>query len=104
MEHHSNGTQRRQISLQKYIIRITTEGGFKTVTFSSEILSEYEISEMVTKCITRTFKEDRSMLTVWPEITKRDYPGQQYLLDMIAIPCQLSIAKINKGGWIMTDN
>ena len=58
---------------------------------------------MVTKCIIRTFKEGRSMLTAWREITKREYPGRQDLLDIITSPCQLSIANISKGGWIMTD-
>ena len=43
------------------------------------------------------------MLTAWREITKREYPGRQDLLDMIPSPCQLSIANISKGGWIMTN-
>ena len=73
------------------------------VTLSSAILSEYETLEMVTKCIVRTFKEGHSMLTDWREITKREYPGRQDLLDMIPCPCQLSISNIYKGGWIMTD-
>ena len=98
LEHHSDGTQRRQISLENCIIRISAEGGFKTVTLSSTILSEDETSEMVTKCIIYTFKEVRSMLTAWREITKREYPGRQNLLDMIPSPCQLSIENIAKVG------
>ena len=43
------------------------------------------------------------MLTDWREITKRNYSGRQYLLDMIPSPCQLSISNIAKGGWIMMD-
>ena len=43
------------------------------------------------------------MLTAWSEITKREYPGRQDLLDMILSPCHLSISNISKGGWIMTD-
>ena len=43
------------------------------------------------------------MLTAWREITKWGYPGQQELLDMIPSTYQLSIAKISKGGCIMTD-
>ena len=54
LEHQSDGTQSRQISLQNCIIRITTEGGFKTVIFSSAILSEDETLEMVTECIILT--------------------------------------------------
>ena len=42
------------------------------------------------------------MLTAWREITKWEYPGRQDLLDMITSTCQLLIAKIAKGGWIMT--
>ena len=43
------------------------------------------------------------MLAAWREITKREYPGQQDLLDMIPSPCQLFITNISEGGWIMTD-
>ena len=39
LEHHSNGTQCRHISLQNCIIRISTDGGFNTVTLSYAILS-----------------------------------------------------------------
>ena len=42
------------------------------------------------------------MLTTWREIIKRAYPGQQYLLDIISSPFQLSIEKLSNGGWIMT--
>ena len=72
------------------------------MTLSSTILSEDDTSEMLTKCVIRTFKEGRSILTDWREITKRGYPGRQDLLDTIPGPFQLSIANISKGGWIMT--
>ena len=104
LEHHYDCTQRSQFSLKNFIIRIATEGGFKKLIFSSAILSEDETSEMVTKCIIQTFKEGRSMHTAWREITKRKYSHWQEFLDMIPSPCQLPIAKISKGGCIMTDN
>ena len=43
------------------------------------------------------------MITAWRIITKRQYPGQQYLLYIIPSPCQMLIANIAKGGCIMTD-
>ena len=70
---------------------------------SSAILSEDETSEMVTKCIMRTFNEGCRMLTSWREITKREYPGRQDLFDMIPSPCRLFISKISKCGCIITD-
>ena len=44
------------------------------------------------------------MLTAWRETTKREYPGQKDLLEMITSPCQLLMERIAKGGWIMTDS
>ena len=72
------------------------------MTLSSAILSEDETLEMVTDCIIQDFKEGRSMLIAWHEITKRGYPVRQDLLDMIPSPCQLSISNISKDGWIIT--
>ena len=36
-EHHSDGTGRRQIQLQNFIIRIPTADGYKTITLSSAV-------------------------------------------------------------------
>ena len=58
---------------------------------------------MVTECIIRNFKEGRSIITAWREITKQEYPGRKDFLDMISNNCQPSIDNISKGGWIMTD-
>ena len=73
------------------------------MTFSSAILSEDETLDMVTEFIIHTFKEGCIMLTDWREITKREYPGRQDLIDIIPSPCRLPITKIAKGGWFMTD-
>ena len=79
LEHHYDGTQRRQISWKNCIIRIGTEGGFKTVTLSSAILSEDETLEMVNEYITQSFKGGSSMLAAWRKITKWEYPGRKRL-------------------------
>ena len=103
LEHHSDGTARHQTSMQNSIMRISSEGGFKNVTLSSAILSVDETSEMVTEAILRTFKEGRGILETWREVTAREYPGRQDLLDQIPKAAELTIAKLAKGGWIMTD-
>lgn len=103
LEHHSDGTQRRQISMQNSIIRIAVEGGFRSVTLSSAILSEDETSEVLTDAILRTFREGRGILKVWREVTAREYPNRQDLLDLIPKPHQLTLSKLANGGWVMTD-
>jgi len=56
-EHHSDGTSRRQISLQNCILRKPTPDGFMTITLSSAILAEDETAEMVTESIIKTLQE-----------------------------------------------
>ena len=73
------------------------------MTLSYASLSDDETLEMVTKCIIRNLEEGHSMLTAWREITKREYFGQQELLDMIPSTFKLLIANIAQGDWIMTD-
>ena len=103
VEHHSDGTQRRQISMQNSIIRIASDGGFKSVTLSSAILSEDDTGGMITEAILRTFKEGRAIIDVWRAITLREFPGRQDLMDILPMDSQLTLAKLAMGGWIMTD-
>ena len=65
LEHHSDGTQQRQISLNNSIVRIAIEGGFKCVTLNSAILSEDETSEVLTQAIICTVKECQGMIKTW---------------------------------------
>ena len=103
IEHHSDGTQRHQILMQNSIIQIASEGGYKTGTLSSSILAEDETGEMITEAILRTFKEGRVILDTWRAVTFREFPGRQDLLDLIPKAYQLTLGKLAKGGWIMTD-
>ena len=103
LEHHSDGTQRRHISLNNSIVRIAIEGGFKCVTLNSAILSEDETSQVLTQAIVRTFREGRAMLQTWRVVTQRVYPGRADLLALLPKPSDLSLSKLTNGGWIMTD-
>ena len=93
-EHHSDGTGCRQVQLQNCIIRIPTADGYKTITLSSAILSVDETSEAVTEFILRTFREGRAMILAWREVTAREFPGRQDLLDIIGEPEGLTLAKL----------
>ena len=89
--------------MQNCIIRIASEGGFKNITLSSSIIAVNGTSEMVVECILRTFKEGRGMLKAWKQVTKRMYPNRPDLLALIPEPSKLTLAKLAKGGWVMTD-
>ena len=102
-EHHSDGTSRRQITINNIIIRIATEGGFRNITLNSAILSEDETSEVLTATIVRTFREGQQFLVTWREVTMREYPERPDLLQSLPHPSELSLAKLARGGWIMTD-
>jgi len=74
LEQYSDGTQRRQIALQNFILRIAIEGGFRCITLNSAILSEDETSEFIMESMLRTFKEGWDRLTTWQAIVQREYP------------------------------
>ena len=103
IEQHSDGTSRRQISIQNNIIRIAVEGGYKNVTLDSACLSVDETSEMIADSILRSFSSGRVMLQEWRDVTAQLYPGCNDLLDRIPQPILLTIAKLAQSGWIMTD-
>ncbi len=58
----SDGTSRRQTSIQNVIIGILTDGGYKTVTLSTSILAENETSEYLVSSILTCFKESGQLL------------------------------------------
>ena len=103
LEHHSDGTMRRQISMNNSIVRIASGGGFRTVTLNSAILSVDETSEMLCQAILRTFKEGREMLETWHEVTVREYPNRPDLILLLPKAGKLLVAKLAMGGWLMTD-
>ena len=103
IESHSDGTERRQTHLGNNIIRIAADGGYKNVTLDACILSEDETSEMVVDGILKSFQSARLMLEEWLEVTKELYPDRPDLWALIPKAEALTIAKLAKSGWIMTD-
>ena len=94
---------RRQISMNNSIVRIASGGGFRTVTLNSAILLVDKTSEMLCQAIMRIFKEGREMLETWHEVTVREYPNRPDLILLLPNANELSVAKLAKGGWLMTD-
>jgi len=103
VEDHSDGTARRQTHVQNSICRVASGAGYRSITLDSAILAEDETSEMLTESILRTFKKGRGMLEQLRSVTKRMFPGRNDLLNLIPEPSELSLSKLAKGGWIMTD-
>ena len=105
LEQHSDGTERRQTHLGNNILRIADNGGigFKNVTLDCCILSEDETSEMVVDSILKSYQSGRLMLEEWLEVTKELYPDRPDLWALIPKAEELTIAKLAKSGWIMTD-
>ncbi len=65
----SDGTSRRQTSIQNVIIRFLSDGGFKTITLSTSIIAEDETAESLSKSIMQTFKESGELLDAWQDVT-----------------------------------
>ena len=53
---------------------------------------------------TRTFGEGREHLLDWRNIMTRMYPGNSDLLYHIPLPSKLTLTRLHKNGWLMTDN
>jgi hypothetical protein len=99
----SDGTSRRQTSIQNVIIRFLSDGGFKTITLSTSIIAEDETAESLSKSIMQTFKESGELLDAWRDVTIEMYPARVDLVDMIPKGSDLTLSKLAKQGMIMTD-
>ncbi len=99
----SDGTSRRQTSIQNVIIRLLLDGGFKTITLSISIIADDETSESLSKSIMQTFKESGALLDAWRDVTVQMYPARVDLLDMIPKGSDLTLSKLAKQGMITTD-
>ena len=99
----SDGTSRRQTSIQNLIIGFLEDGGFKTVTLSTSILAEDDTAVSLNESILRTFKEGRELLDKWQETTKRMFPGRDDILALIPRSVDLTLGKLGKNGMVMTD-
>ena len=51
----------------------------------------------------QTYKEGRQMLKSWRDIVVREHPNKSDLLVLIPESVELSLAKLAKCGWVMTD-
>ena len=103
LQHHSDGTALRQTQLENVVVRIAREGGYKCITLTNCILPEDGCSDTIVTAISQAFREGRVHLKDWRETTKQLYPNRQDLLDQIALPSDLTLAKLADGGVIMTD-
>ena len=103
LEQHADGTSRRQIEFYNNIIRIAVDGGFKNVTLDSCILTRDGTAEMQRDGILRSFQTGRLMIQRWRDLTAKLYPNRPDLLARIPMAHELTLAKLAKGGWIMTD-
>ena len=103
LQHHSDGTERRQIKMENSIIRIATDAGFKCVTLSSCILPEDGTAESCVTAIAQAFREGRELLDNWRDVTSRMYPNRPDLLALIPSSSLLTLAKLSNKSLLMTD-
>ena len=103
LEFHLDGTSRRQITMNNAIVRIAILGGFRNICLNSAILSEDETSAMLTQTMLRTFREAKHILKSWHRVTEREYPDRDDLKQLLPPITEMSVAKLAKGGWTMTD-
>ena len=103
LEHKSDETSRRGITFGNSIVRIADDHGYKNVALSSAIIAKDGTAEEQVAAIERTFAEGRELLLHWRKVTERMYPSKHDLLDRIPDPSKLSLARLHKNGWLMTD-
>ena len=99
----TDGTNRRQTSLQALICGFISDNGLHMVTLSSCIIAEEETAESLTQSIIHAFKESGELLQAWCDVTAALFPNQQDLFETIPAPAELTLAKAAKKGMIMTD-
>ena len=99
----TDGTSRRQTSIQNLIIGFLEDGGFKTVTLSTSIIAEDDTAVSHNKSIVRTFTEGRELLVKWRETTKWMFLGRDDILALIPRALDLNLTKLGKNGVVMTD-
>jgi len=103
LKHKSDETSRRGITFGNSIVRIADDHGYKNVALSSAIIAKDGTAEEQVSAIERTFAEGRELLLHWRKVTDRMYPSKPDLLDRIPYPSKLSLARLHKNGWLMTD-
>lgn len=100
----SNGTSRRQTSIQNLIISTLSDAGYREITLSSGTIAKDETTVSITTSIDQTFKEDRALLHGWRENTEYLFPSHPDLLDILPNPSKLTLAKLADDTVVSTDN
>ncbi len=75
----TDGTNRRQTSLQALICGFMSDNGFNMVALPSCIIAEEETAESLTQSIAHAFKERGELLQVWRDVTAALFPNRQDL-------------------------
>jgi hypothetical protein len=99
----SDGTRRRQTTIQNIIIGMLTDGGYKAITLSTSIIAENETSESLVSSIPTCFKESGLLLEDWQMVTKEMNPLNEIFLEMIPSAEDLTLAKLANNGMVMVD-
>jgi hypothetical protein len=99
----TDGTGRRQTEMQNIIIGILTESGYCRVAIDGCVNSEERTSESVTAAIVATFRENGKLLEKWRSVFEELYPDRQDLLAKIPQAGELTLAKLVRDGFAMTD-
>ena len=103
LEHHSDDTSCWGVSFNNSILNIFTEAGYDNVALFLAIFAADGTAESGVATIQRTFLEGRDLLKNWCEVTRRMFPDKQDLLDKLTDPMKLTMARIAKHGWLMTN-
>ena len=103
LEHHIDDTSRKYVSFGNSILKISTKAGYENVALSLAIFDADGMAESGVATIQRTFLEGRDLLKNWCEVTRRMFPDKQDLLDKLTDPMKLTMARIAKHGWLMTN-
>jgi hypothetical protein len=98
----TDGTGQRQTEMQNIVIGILTESGYSRVALNGCVISE-GTSEYVTAAIVATFRKSGKLLEKWRSVFEELYPDRQDLLEKIPQPSELTLAKLARDGFAMTD-
>ena len=99
----TDGTGRRQTEMQNVVIGILTDGGYRRVSLDGCVIAEEKTAEAVTASILVAFRESGKLLEKWRLVTSEMYPDRSDLLDQIPRAEELTLAKLAKEGFTMTD-
>ena len=101
--HHADDTSRRGKGFGNCIVRVRNGPVFSNVALSSCIFAADGTAESGVASIQRTFREGRELLQNWRNVTAKMYPGNANLLAKLPDPSRLTLARLAKNGFLMTD-